>query len=246
MRMSITPEALRQALGEALAAAWGDAVGATATFTPGAPAGAEPGWIAASAVSGRGTGQVRVWFGRVSATAALARIKKLDAPSDADIVAALTDLMTRTTATLTARAENAGMTFAPPTLIEGPTPADVAPGQLKAPETPACAIALGTILTPADSSQVTADVRLEAVLDVELPLVVRFGRTILPLRSLADLGPGSVVDMGRSPDDPVELLVGDRLIAKGEVVVVNGNYGVRITELPGSRATALDFESRTA
>jgi flagellar motor switch protein FliN/FliY len=83
------------------------------------------------------------------------------------------------------------------------------------------------------------------VLDVELPLVVRFGRTILPLRALADLGPGSVVDMGRSPDDPVELLVGDRLIAKGEVVVVGGNYGVRITELPGARTT-MDFETRTA
>ena len=60
--------------------------------------------------------------------------------------------------------------------------------------------------------------RLDAVLDVDLPLVVRFGRAVMPLRALADLGPGSVVDMGRSPDEPVELLVGDRLIARGEVV----------------------------
>ena len=49
------------------------------------------------------------------------------------------------------------------------------------------------------------DARLDAVLDVDLPLVVRFGRAIMPLRTLADLGPGSVIDMGRSPDEPVEL-----------------------------------------
>src|ERR1043165_7967647 len=80
--------------------------------------------------------------------------------------------------------------------------------------------------------------RLDAVLDVELPLVVRFGRAVMPLRALADLGPGSVVDMGRSPDDPVELLVGERLIARGEVVIVGGNYGVRITELAGAQSFA--------
>jgi len=73
--------------------------------------------------------------------------------------------------------------------------------------------------------------RLQAVLDVDLPLVVRFGSSVMPLRQLAGLGSGSTVDMNRSPDDPVELLVGDRVIARGEVVVVDGNYGVRITEL---------------
>src|SRR5688572_11519807 len=89
-----------------------------------------------------------------------------------------------------------------------------------------------------------ADPRLDAVLDVDLPLVVRFGRAIMPLRSLADLGPGSVIDMGRSPDEPVELLVGDRLIARGEVVIVGGNYGVRITELAATRPQAIGLEAR--
>jgi flagellar motor switch protein FliN len=88
-----------------------------------------------------------------------------------------------------------------------------------------------------------ADLRLDAVLDVDLPLVVRFGRAIMPLRALADLGPGSVIDMGRSPDEPVELLVGERVIARGEVVIVGGNYGVRITELATSRP--VDLEART-
>jgi flagellar motor switch protein FliN/FliY len=88
------------------------------------------------------------------------------------------------------------------------------------------------------------DLRLDAVLDVDLPLVVRFGRAIMPLRSLADLGPGSVIDMGRSPDEPVELLVGDRLIARGEVVIVGGNYGVRITELAAGRPQVTGLEAR--
>ncbi|MEO7191697.1 MAG: FliM/FliN family flagellar motor switch protein [Vicinamibacterales bacterium] len=87
--------------------------------------------------------------------------------------------------------------------------------------------------------------RLSAVMDVDLPLVVRFGRAIMPLRALADLGPGSVIDMGRSPDDPVELLVGDRLVARGEVVIVGGNYGVRITELTG-HGMAAELETRTS
>ena len=90
-----------------------------------------------------------------------------------------------------------------------------------------------------------ADPRLDAVLDVDLPLVVRFGRAIMPLRSLADLGPGSVIDMGRSPDEPVDLLVGDRLIARGEVVIVGGNYGVRITELAATRSQAIGLEARS-
>jgi flagellar motor switch protein FliN/FliY len=50
--------------------------------------------------------------------------------------------------------------------------------------------------------------------------------------------------MGRTPDEPVELLVGERLVARGEVVIVGGNYGVRITELTsGRRATDLEVRA---
>jgi flagellar motor switch protein FliN/FliY len=66
---------------------------------------------------------------------------------------------------------------------------------------------------------------------VDLPLIVRFGVTSLPLRTLSSLGSGSVVELNRAPEDPVDLLVGDRVIARGEVVVVDGQYGVRVTEL---------------
>lgn len=72
---------------------------------------------------------------------------------------------------------------------------------------------------------------LEVVLDIELPLSVRFGSTVMSIRALSALGPGSIVDMGRSPDDPVEVLICGRVIARADVVVVGGNYGVRITDL---------------
>lgn len=73
--------------------------------------------------------------------------------------------------------------------------------------------------------------RLDVILDIELPLVVRFGRTELPLKILTRLGPGSVIDLARSPEEPVEVLVSNRVVARGEVVVVSGNYGVRILDV---------------
>ena len=116
------------------------------------------------------------------------------------------------------------------------TAADTAPTQAPA----------GVAPTQTPAGVAPTNDRLDAVLDVDLPLVVRFGRAVMPLRALADLGPGSVVDMGRSPDESVELLVGDRLVARGEVVIVAGNYGVRITELVGGVRRAADLEARAS
>lgn len=84
--------------------------------------------------------------------------------------------------------------------------------------------------------------RIEIILDIDLPVVVRFGRTELPLRTLTRLGPGSVIDLGRSPDDPVEVMVSDRVIARGEVVVVGGNYGIRILDVvsPSERMRSME------
>jgi flagellar motor switch protein FliN/FliY len=72
---------------------------------------------------------------------------------------------------------------------------------------------------------------LDLLLDIELPLAVRFGQTELSLLTLTRLGPGSVIDLHRSADEPVEVLVSGKVIARGEVVVVEGNYGVRVTEV---------------
>jgi flagellar motor switch protein FliN/FliY len=67
----------------------------------------------------------------------------------------------------------------------------------------------------------------------------------MPLGAIAELGPGSLIDIGRSTDEPVDLLIGERLIARGEVVVVGGNYGVRITEIAAGREAAAIREARS-
>ena len=72
------------------------------------------------------------------------------------------------------------------------------------------------------------------LLGVKLPIRVLLGRTQLYLRDVAQLGSGSVVELDCSPDDPVEVIVNDKVIAHGEVVVVGGNYGVRITRIAGA------------
>jgi flagellar motor switch protein FliN/FliY len=84
--------------------------------------------------------------------------------------------------------------------------------------------------------------RMDVIFDIELPLVVRFGRTEMPLRSLTRMGPGSLIDLGRSADDPVELLVSNRVVARGEVVVVGGNYGVRVLDVVSPRNRVRSME----
>lgn len=84
---------------------------------------------------------------------------------------------------------------------------------------------------------------LDVVLDIELPITVRFGETQMTLESLARLGPGSMIDLARSPDDPVDVLVNGHLVARGQVVVVSGCYGVRVSEVvsPADRLRSLEF-----
>ena len=82
---------------------------------------------------------------------------------------------------------------------------------------------------------------IERLLDVELDVVVRFGVTNVPLRSVVRMGVGTMIELNRAVEEPVELLVNGRQFARGEVVVVDGYYGVRITEIgaPAERALSL-------
>ncbi len=91
-------------------------------------------------------------------------------------------------------------------------------------------------------SRQVAGSRIDVILDIDLPVVIRFGRTEMPIRALTRLGPGSVIDLGRSPDDPVEVLVSDRVVARGEVVIVGGNYGIRILDVvsPSERMRSME------
>ena len=65
-----------------------------------------------------------------------------------------------------------------------------------------------------------------------MPLSVRFGEAMRLARgAVAGSGPGSLIELSRQPDDPVDVLINGRLVARGEVVVVGGNYGVRVTQV---------------
>ena len=73
---------------------------------------------------------------------------------------------------------------------------------------------------------------LQLVMDVELNVTLRFGQRQLALREVLELTSGSVIELDRQVEEPVELLLEGRVIARGEAVVVDGNYGLRVTEVP--------------
>lgn len=77
---------------------------------------------------------------------------------------------------------------------------------------------------------------LGLLMDVTLPVVMRFGQRQMRLREILELGSGAVVELNRRESDPVELLLNDKLIARGEVVIVEGNYGLRILEVATAQA----------
>jgi len=72
---------------------------------------------------------------------------------------------------------------------------------------------------------------LELLFDVELPISVSFGRAHLPLKEVMKLTTGSIVELNRTISEPVDIIVNNCVIARGEVVVVEGNFGVRIQEV---------------
>lgn len=70
---------------------------------------------------------------------------------------------------------------------------------------------------------------LDFLADVPLPITAEFGRTEVPVRKLLAWRPGTVLVCERAVDEPLEIRAHGRLIAKGEVVIVNDSYGIRIT-----------------
>ena len=72
---------------------------------------------------------------------------------------------------------------------------------------------------------------MDLLMDMELPVTVRFGSTRMLLRDLLKLTAGSIIEFNRSPENPVEILVNRRVVARGSAIVVEGNYGVRISEI---------------
>lgn len=82
---------------------------------------------------------------------------------------------------------------------------------------------------------------IEILLDIPLEVSVELGRTKMVIKDLIQLGPGSVIELDKLIGEPVDLLVNDNLIARGEVVVFDENFGIRITDIvtPAERLKSL-------
>ncbi len=78
---------------------------------------------------------------------------------------------------------------------------------------------------------------LDILLDVRVKVTVQLGSCLLPMRDVLELAPGSMVQLNQHATDPVGLYVNDKLVAYGEVVVVDDNFGIKITELVGAAKT---------
>ena len=106
-----------------------------------------------------------------------------------------------------------------------PRKAEMRPGPAGSDSAPPQVPVLATAVSPG----------IELLLDVELEATLRFGCREMPLSEILDLGPGDVVELDRHIADPVDLIVGDKIVARGEVVLVNGNFGLRVIEVAAPR-----------
>lgn len=76
-----------------------------------------------------------------------------------------------------------------------------------------------------------SEVPMGALLDLTLPVAIELGRTTMTIQEILQLGRGSVVQLDRLAGEPIDIYVGDRRFAEGEVVVLGENFGVRVTRI---------------
>jgi len=75
------------------------------------------------------------------------------------------------------------------------------------------------------------DSNLDRILDIPLVLSAQLGNTRMLIKDLLQLGPGSIVELDKLAGEPLEVLVNERLVARGEVVMVNEKFGIRLTDV---------------
>ena len=91
--------------------------------------------------------------------------------------------------------------------------------------------------SPHDAKEISEEMKavedfdLNLLLDIPLEITVELGRASIPIQELLDLGPGSAVTLSKLEGEPVDILANEKLIARGEVVLQNKKYGIRITEI---------------
>ena len=94
-----------------------------------------------------------------------------------------------------------------------------------------------TVPQPVEFSQLpsgqpnNADAKIDFLLDVPVVVAVELGRTDMYIKKVLNLGVGSVVELNKLAGEPVDLLINNRLVARGEVVVINENFGVKIIDI---------------
>jgi flagellar motor switch protein FliN len=255
----VTPAApLVEALAREVADACAALLGATTAITC-VEASGETGWIATIACSGALAGSITVGLSEADGRRLSALVMAMDDSPDEAVIDTLREVCGQAVSSLSQQAVAQGLTLAvtdarrvaetanpagPDAAFEfelpdGVTPRLVVHVALVAHE-PRVVPAAPAVAHVVDAGRVTAEPaatgaqgapNLDVLLDVELPVAVRFGQTELPLLSLVRLGPGAVIDLRRSADEPVDVLVGGKVIARGDVVVVDGNYGVRVTQI---------------
>ena len=99
-----------------------------------------------------------------------------------------------------------------------------------APSIPAMTSADG-VIGSSNNHRNEFDSTMEVLLDVPLEISVELGRVKMMVREVLDLGTGSIIEVDKAAGEPVDVMVNGRLVAKGEVVVIEDNFGVRITEI---------------
>jgi flagellar motor switch protein FliN/FliY len=107
----------------------------------------------------------------------------------------------------------------------------LAPVLLASLDPPAEPETVAVAASDAPPPHVNASKTFEVLLEVSMPVSVSFGRTHMPIKEVLKLTTGSIVELHRALTEPVEVIINDRVIARGEVVVVDGNYGVRILHI---------------
>ncbi len=100
--------------------------------------------------------------------------------------------------------------------------------RIEAPKTEVSEVAFGEI-KKAESAKTTLD--LDFILDIPLTLTAELGRNRMLISELLQLGQGSVIELSKLAGEPMDIFVNSRLIARGEVVVVNEKFGVRLTDI---------------
>jgi flagellar motor switch protein FliN len=194
-----------------------------------------------------GRGELKVFFSDASVRELVDALQPATPAEMIDVPTRLRGLCAQAAAIVDRRADGCTLAVTSVERVEQWTPgesATVVDVVLSGHEEPMQVAVSGEIVASEMKATVARSQTLDVILDIDLPLVVRFGRTELPLRTLTNLGPGSVIDLGRSPDEPVEVLISNRVVARGDVVIVGGNYGVRVRDVvsPAERARSLEAE----